>query len=286
MYRFLLNRRWFGGLALAVVAAICCLLLARWQWHRREARLERNAIITTNWDRPPAALPQVVPEREAVLPSSRQWTPVDLTGTYLPQGTTLIRNRPLDGEPGYRVLVPLRTAAGILYIDRGWLPTGQTGARPDDVPAPPAGQVEVIARVRPAEPSSSKTAPDGQAQSATPANLLPRLRDTTRITDPVYTGTYALMASEDPAAARSMPVFAEPERDEGPHLSYAIQWVVFALMFLGMWVVVVRREAEDQDDEFAPARPPRPPGAVRDEDIEDAQVDQLLGDSGSRARFD
>lgn len=280
VYRFLLSRRWFGGLALAIVAAICCILLARWQWQRREVRLERNAIVTQNWGKTPSSLSSLMPRPGAILPQNQQWTPVDLTGTYLGAGTVLLRNRPLDGEPGYRVLVPLRTTSGVLYVDRGWVPIGQTGARPDAVPAPPAGQIHVVARVRPAEVASRKSAPQGQAQSVTPSEFQDDLRRTTSTTAPVYTGVYAVLAREDPPAATQMPLFAEPELDEGPHLSYAIQWCIFAGMFLGMWVVVVRRQAaEMSDDEPRPLKTRR----VTDEDVEDYQVDHIAGDSGSRS---
>ena len=282
MYRFLLSRRWFGGLAIAILAAICCVLLARWQWHRRDARVERNAIVQENWDRTPASLSSVVPEPRNSLPRNRQWTPVDLTGTYLSAGTVLLRNRPLDVVPGYRVLVPLQTASGVLYVDRGWVPIGATGAKPDVVPAPPAGQIQVLARLRPADAPSTKSAPQGQAQSVTPSEFTDDLRRTTSSTAPVYQGAYAVLAREDPSAATQMPLFAEPELDEGPHLSYAIQWCIFAAMFLGMWIVVVRREAAELSD--TEPKPPRNKKAS-DEETEDAQMDHIVGDSGSRSRF-
>jgi cytochrome oxidase assembly protein ShyY1 len=33
--------------------------------------------------------------------------------------------------------------------------------------------------------------------------------------------------------------------DDGPHLSYAVQWVLFALVAIGGWWTFLRREAEE-----------------------------------------
>lgn len=274
-FRFLLSRRWAGLLILAILASLTCLFLARWQWHRREAKAERNAVVTANWNASPRPVAEVIPDLTGSLPRDRQWRPVRAVGRYLPQGTVLIRNHPLDGEPGYRVEVPFLTGGRVLYVDRGWVGIGGTAEDPDSVPAPPSGTVTVVARVRPAEPDSDKSAPTGQAQSITPSTWTDRLHRTTGVRAPVYTGTYAALARETPAAATTMPLLEEPVQDTGLHLSYTIQWCVFALMCLGMWVILARREADDLEGVERPVRVT----PDRDEDIEDAQVEGMLGHS-------
>ncbi len=69
-----------------------------------------------------------------------------------------------------------------------------------------------------------------------------------------------------------------PTLDEGPHLSYAMQWIAFALMALVGFVVLARRNAEwDAEEAGLPARPARQPrrprGRPTAEEEEDALVD-------------
>jgi cytochrome oxidase assembly protein ShyY1 len=222
---------------------------------------------------------------------------VRLRGRYLAEATILVRNRPLDGAPGYRVLVPLRlepdagldaaSAAQVVLVDRGWLPIGATGQGPDDVPAPPEGVVEVVARLRPPEPADARGAPQGQTQRINPAALAEDVAARSQVGSgeigpgAVITGAYAMMASEAPPAASTPRALPRPEIDEGPHLSYALQWVVFAAFFVGGWVVLARRQAADLAWEEQTGQPAhlRPRSGLasdehlRDEDIEDAQVD-------------
>ena len=75
-------------------------------------------------------------------------------GRIWSDATVVVRNRPNEnGEFGYEVVVPFRVDGGpVLLVDRGWIPNGASGARPDAVPAPPPGKVTIVARLRPTEP--------------------------------------------------------------------------------------------------------------------------------------
>ena len=244
MYRFLLSWRWLGAFVLALVLAAGCVFLGQWQWDRREQRLARNALVTGNYDRPPQALDAVLGGDPTGLPAGTEWTPVRLAGRYLSDSTVLLRNRPLDGRPGYHALVPFETGDGVvLWVDRGWLPIGATGSAPDDVPAPPEGEVTVTARLRPSEPESRRPAPAGQARTITPAALADALPGGRVAT--VVTGAYGVLGAEQPAPADAPLLLPKPEIDEGPHLSYALQWFVFALGALVGFGVLIRRTAAD-----------------------------------------
>lgn len=281
MYRFLLSWRWLGAFGLALVLAAGCVFLGDWQWDRHEQRLARNALVTGNYDRPPQALDAVLGGDATRLPPGTEWTPVRLTGRYLSDATVLLRNRPLDGRPGYHALVPFETGDGVvLWLDRGWLPIGATGSAPDDVPAPPPGEVTVTARLRPSEPESRRSAPAGQAHTITPdalagtlAGALPAGGGAT-----VVTGAYGVLGAEQPAPADAPLLLPEPEIDEGPHLSYALQWFVFALGALVGFGVLIRRTAADGAGAAEEAAPSarvrrRRPSA---EEEEDALVDARL----------
>jgi cytochrome oxidase assembly protein ShyY1 len=228
-WRFAFTRRWAGYLALTVVFAIVCVCLGTWQLARRaEARAEIDRV-ESNWDSAPVPIGDVLPELDS-FETDDKWMPVELTGRYLADEQLLARNRPLDGTTGFEVLVPFQLADGRIFIvDRGWVPTGNDQDAPDAVPPPPRGEVTVVARLKAGEPTVlGRSAPDGQVATIN----LPAIAEL--LDAPTYTGAYGLLVTEDPTVAR--PVAAvKPYPDEGPHLSYAFQWFVFALLgFIGL----------------------------------------------------
>jgi cytochrome oxidase assembly protein ShyY1 len=228
-WRFAFTRRWAGYLALTVVFAILCVCLGTWQLARRaEARAEIDRV-ETNWDSQPVPIDDVLPELDS-FDADDKWVPVELTGHYLVEDQLLARNRPLGGTTGFEVLVPFELADGTVFIvDRGWVPIGNEQDAPDAVAPPPSGEVTVVARLKGGEPTVlGRSAPEGQVATIN----LPEIAEL--LDAPTYTGAYGLLVSEDPPVDR--PIAAtKPEPDEGPHLSYAFQWFVFALLgFVGL----------------------------------------------------
>jgi cytochrome oxidase assembly protein ShyY1 len=162
-----------------------------------------------------------------------QWRSARVTGSYLAQATVLIRNRPHstganDSSNGYEVVVPLRLPSGaVLLINRGWIPASETTAlRPDSVPAPPPGTVSVVARLRPSEEASAKSAPAGQAIRVNARQLATRLPSP--LNQRVIDG-FAVLRSETPATASTPAELEPPDPGIGINLAYAVQWWLFAL---------------------------------------------------------
>jgi cytochrome oxidase assembly protein ShyY1 len=229
-WRFAFNRRWFTYLGVAIAFAIACVLLSQWQFARRDQAVTEINRVAANYDAPPAALGELLPGLGSWT-DDLKWRSVRMTGTYLVDDQLLARNRPHGGANGYEVLTPLLLTDGSVFIvDRGWLPFGKDQARPDAVPTPPAGTVTIVARLKASEPDlPGRSAPTGQVPTIKLDSIA------TLINRPTYTGGYGLVVSESPAAS-DMPAAAErPTPDEGPHLSYAIQWIAFALFgFFGL----------------------------------------------------
>ncbi len=246
-WSFALSRRWFGYLALVIVFAVVCSLLGMWQFARRaEARVEIDRI-DANYDSEPEPVSSVLPETESFEPDQR-WQPVELVGRYLADEELLVRNRPFGGNPGFEVLTPLLLADGTVFVvDRGWVPTGEMQDAPDDVPAAPTGGVTVVARLKAGESTiAGRRTVEGSGQI--PTIDLPQVASL--VDRPTYTGAYGLLVSEDPAPESAPRAFPKPERDEGPHLSYALQWFVFAILgFIGFgWAVRQEYRAVNADD--------------------------------------
>jgi len=263
-------RRWGAYLALTLVFAIACGLLSWWQWARREQAVDEIQRIERNYDAEPRPVDEVLADF-ADWSDDDEWTPVALSGEYLVDEQLLVRNRVRGGHPGFEQLVPFRTDDGSVFVvDRGWLPLGDgTDATPESVPQPPEGAVTVVARLRQAEPElPGRSAPEGQLPSIDVATIVEQLGE------PGYTGAYGLLASEDPGV-ETMPYAAvRPAEDEGPHLSYALQWIAFGVLaFIGLFWAWrrERRIAALPADEQAAARAPK--RRHEDADVEDAILD-------------
>lgn len=263
--RLLLTRRWLGYLALTVVFALVCVGLGTWQLARRAEAAAQIALVEDNWSAPPLSARDALgePGGPGTLDPALEWHPVELVGTYLIDEQLLARGRPFGGQPGFAVLVPLELTDGRVFIvDRGWVPVGNDQDSPDFIPAPPEGEVTVTVRLRPGEPALlGRSAPAGQVASIE----LPLIAQL--LGGEVYTGAYGLLAGEEPAPQQRPVAAQRPVPDEGPHLSYAFQWFLFALLgFVGLGFAL-RQEARGPD---APARPRRP----SDAEIEDELLDR------------
>ncbi|MGW9112371.1 SURF1 family cytochrome oxidase biogenesis protein [Microbacterium sp. NPDC055683] len=273
--------RWSVYVLIAIVFAVACAFLSHWQFERNEERAAGNALIEQNYDAEAVPLANILP-LGASFDAGDEWRPVVLTGEYLTDDQLLVRNRARGGTSAFEVLVPFRLDDGrVIAVDRGWLPPGE-GDSPDAVPSAPEGEVTIVARLKPGEPlpTSGRSAPQGQL----PTIHLPSVAELTG--DATILDAYALMVSEEPSAAVAPNAIDAPEIEPGPHLSYAIQWILFAIMgfvFIGYMIrteVRARREDAvdpDEDDALEHAPKGRRRRRDRDADAEDALLDAEHG---------
>ncbi|WJL95471.1 SURF1 family protein [Microbacterium sp. ET2] len=296
--------RWTGYALVAVLFAIACAFLSHWQFSRNAERATELRVVEQNYDATAVPLEDIVPAGSALDPDD-EWRPVELIGQYLSDEQLLVRNRPHGGTAAFEVLVPFRLEDGkVVLINRGWVPPGDDQAVPDAVPAPPEGTVTVEARLRPEEaaPRSGRSAPEGQVPTINIGLVAERLpADTASALQP---SLFALMSSEDPAASPAPSALEVPSEDPGPHLSYAIQWILFAIMgfiFIGYIIrTELRHRREDREDDGTEAPsaqadapspaitgrsdPARPSRGRRRSDPDASEEDALLDAAGSDRR--
>ncbi len=262
-------RRWGGYIALVIVFAIACGFLSWWQWSRNAERIAENRLIAVNWDRPAVPVDELLPTLGAWR-HDLEWREVTVRGRYLADEQLLVRNRVRNDNPGFEVLVPLRLSGGrVLVVDRGWLPI-PSGSGVPRAPAPPAGEVTVVARLQQGEPElPGRTSPRGQIASVD-LHAIARL-----VGSDTYTGAYAAMTREDPAPPSRPLAEPKPVADPGPFLSYAIQWIAFAVLaFVGLFWAYRREKrlygmSQEQREALRRAQ-----GRSRDADYEDAVLDR------------
>jgi cytochrome oxidase assembly protein ShyY1 len=248
-WRFAFSRRWFGYLALAIVFAAVCVALSQWQVARLNETRNANQLVDRNYHSTPISLNSALPTLGSYS-ALQQWKQVAMTGTYLTDEQVLVRNRPLNGQPGFEVLDPLLLADGSVFVvDRGYVPIGNTQDRPDSVPSPRSGTVTVVVRLKASE-ATLRGRSDTLGELATI-----HLPDFAKLVGkPTYTGAYGLMVSESPTSAVRPRPLPQPQLDEGLHISYAIQWVIFGIMaFFGLWYAIRQeyrmRNADDPEEQ-------------------------------------
>jgi len=278
-WRFVIGRRWATYFAVAIGFAVLCAFFGMWQWDRRNEAVRENAQIAANYDHTPVEVTTALPTARS-FSDDQTWLRVRVTGRYDVAEQLLVRNRVHNGQPGFEVLTPLVTDSGRAFIvDRGWVPTGNRQDAPDHVPAPPTGTVQVVARLQASEPhipGRSDPAHGDEVQSVT----LPDVAD--RVSHPIWAGAYGQLDTEDPAPTQQAPLgWDRPSADTGLHLSYFIQWFMFAVGgfgFLGYLMVQEYRNLNQDDPEERERalerqrrREARP---QTDDEIEDALLDE------------
>jgi len=256
VYRFLLSVRWIGFAVFVIVLAAVCTRLGFWQIHRLEHRLDQNKIITAHLKADPVDLTQVLKPGDEV-DDQTEFTRVRATGTYDVEHQVTVKFSTRDGAPGVDVVTPFVLSSGeAILVDRGWQESENTVARPV-VPAPPSGEVTITGWLRPDNGAGSDAVRpvDGQIRAissigfakSVPYKLL---------------GGYLNLRSEDPPATKKLAAEPEPERGQGPHFFYALQWWFFALLAVVGYFWFARSEAKERRnptriDGFADSSPPR-----------------------------
>lgn len=243
-YRFLTRPKWVLFSAVMLGLVVLMVNLALWQLRRLHERRAINAEVVAAMHEDPI---------DATAPGPiRQWRTVTASGTYDVSQQVLIRNRSYQGQPGFHVVTPLKLADGrALLVNRGWIPLTKDGSTPTP-PAPPSGAVVVTGRARASQQRgaffSPRDPPDGTLRQLYRVDV-PRIGQQTPY--PLI-DDYVELLTTTPAVAASQPVLIPaPALDDGPHLSYAGQWVFFSGCAVAGWILVVRRTVKQQAKEAA-----------------------------------
>jgi hypothetical protein len=228
---------WLGWLTLVLVFTTACVFLSKWQFDRQAEVVATNSRIASSY----AAEPRVLEEILAIdqtWNSALEFRSVLVSGQYIPDQSYLVRNRPYNAYPGFLQLVAFQTDGGsVIWVERGWLPTGSKSDSPDEVPAVDSTHRQLTLRLRPSEPALDRTAPPGQLSSINLESASSELVETD-----IFTQAYGRLISEYPELPTGQKI-GKPELSEGNHLSYAMQWILFGLMAIGavLWTISQER---------------------------------------------
>jgi cytochrome oxidase assembly protein ShyY1 len=228
--------RQVGVVIVALIVAAVCVRLGFWQMHRLQGREQINAMLAERGAQPARDI-------EGADPASLPYAHVTATGNYDPAHEVILSGRTFNETPGNHVLTPLVLGDGTaVLVDRGWVPLDVATPPVTGLAAAPSGTVRVEglalspdAISEPAaSPAPSITTRIDLGISGLPYRLLP---------------VYVLLASQQPPQASPTAV-SPPGFDNGPHLSYMLQWFTFATIAIVGGVVLLVRDQRPP----APAR--------------------------------
>ncbi len=238
LLRLLVSRRWLLATLLVLLGMGIMLRLAVWQIDRLQERRAANALLRQSLETDVLLLQ---PDTAVDDPAAWKDRRVRVTGAYDFGAQIGLKVQNWQGQPGIHLVTPLVLADGqtAVLVDRGWIPDSE--AAPENWPTydEPGvvsieGYVALTQTLRrgnstpPATPQQEWYRIDIAAiQPQMPYRLLP----------------FYLLQAPPPTRAQSLPYRSQPEFDlsEGPHLGYAIQWVLFTLILGGGYLAFVRR---------------------------------------------
>jgi len=223
-----LRRRpaWIPTLA-TIVFVIVCIIAGNWQHRRMQEKEALAAQVRAAEAAPAVSLPAHVDDWQ-------QWRfrRVQLTGEFDARHAMLIDNRIYQGRAGFAVVVPLRIEDGrVVLVDRGWIALGASRAVLPQ-PAVPSGSVTIHGTVE--VPPRIRFGRDEPKRAFHPLwqHVDPeRFEEATGIRVlPIV--VHAVDGSAADGLVRDAVV---PDTGIEKHLSYMLQWYVFAAMAVVLW---------------------------------------------------
>ncbi len=250
-WRFLYSRRWLGYYALLIIFAVACVLLSNWQFERKEQAAREIARIVNNYEKPAKPFEEVVKDYDTFNLDAQKWLPVTVTGKYLGK-PVLVRGRPSAQGSGSHLLQGLLTANDTLvFVDRGWVDVTLSGYHDidfRDLPVAVTGEeITVTGRLRVNEPVIAGRLPTENSVGTINTKELNEVAGTNTQAH-LYSAGYLGLITESPEQPHgTLP--DKPALDPGPHLSYALQWLVFIVIAVVGVTVAARKEFHNFNQE-------------------------------------
>ncbi len=255
-YSFARRPIWLVGHLVVVAAVIGFSMLGMWQLSRHQERSEIDARVVARLDHGPVPIADLA-ETMTSAPDSLEFRRIEARGTYLTDDEVVWQARTLDGASGHQILTPLELADGsAIIVDRGWVPIDISDP-PVQGAEPPTDEVTVTGYLRLTQERGSLGPVDPADGRLARISRVDVDRLDAQMSAALLPMWVQLEGQEPPQVNRSPRAMPAPEPGDGPpHLSYAVQWVLFAGVVAVGYPILLRATARERH-----RRKPEGPGA-------------------------
>lgn len=252
-YRFALRPLWLLSHLFVVAAIVLMVNLGLWQLRRLDERREFNETVEANAAAEPVPLSTLLAapgsgnggrlDGDAI--DAIEWRPAVVEGSYRQGDDVLVANRTFDGQPGYWVVTPFEPQDGtdVVAIVRGFVTRAFVAQGDPLEAAPPDGPQTVVGYVQGSRGGGRFATGLDEAALPEISNVdLGALADHWGVD---LAPVWLQRAETDDGSGGGDPLLAVPlpDLDEGPHLSYAVQWFIFSTIALVGYPLIIRRNA-------------------------------------------
>lgn len=230
MLKVLFSKKWIALTLIVLILNPVFKSLSDWQYRRLAARQEFNAAIINAQKMPETPFTSIAPNGQ-IQNQTDLWRTVTATGKFLIDEQYLLRKRSLDSEAGLWVVTPFQTLDGqVITVVRGWTAAGASAKQSPDLSELTSQQITLTGRLREITPKDvvePNDLPTGQRMGI----------------NPQYGQAYLELVSSNPELNNPEIIYLPmPTLTDGPHHSYALQWLLFIVMLDGGYLILLRND--------------------------------------------
>jgi cytochrome oxidase assembly protein ShyY1 len=252
-YSFVRRPIWLLGHLVALAAVIGFVSLGLWQLSRHSDRSELDKQIEARLEARPRPLSDLIAtygENAAELHLRR----ARVTGVYDAAGELIWVARTLRGRSGHDLVTPIAVGNRVVLVDRGWVPIDTDRAEA----APPGDEVTLVGVLLEPSPRGPRGEPDADTGRYVEVGRIDLDALQRQFSAPLFP-VYLQLTDQEPPAGQLPEIRPDPEPGTGPpHLSYAVQWFVFAAVVAIGYPVLITRTASRPVRRRAPDRAAAP----------------------------
>jgi len=231
MFKNLIKPRWIALTLFLLILIYLFIRLSNWQFDRYDQRVLRNESTNVALSLAPKKIDSV-----SQMSDLKQWEKIELTGSYLSDQSKLVRKQYLENNLGFWVITPFKIQNGEnILVNRGWIPIRSSASSNQSIPLAPVGTVNLEGYLQPFNESITQP-------KDLPLNQVNTI-DYKYFESEIANNFYVQVAKSSPMD-NQVAIIPLPELSNGPHFSYAIQWILFALLLPIGWYVLLKNETK------------------------------------------
>ena len=212
---------------LIIFAVLAMIFLGFWQLDRHSQKSDINERISARLDNEPLGLVDIDKLKSyEIIEMERdfEYRSIAVSGKYIQEDSVLIRNRTYNGVPGFWLLTPFQLSnSQIIVVNRGWLPISAENYI--DLNTSAFDLTGILRKAELAKGLQRADSSQGVLESLARPDLA-RYED--QLGYEIFP-MYIQLTGQNPQQADGFPKILDiPKFSEGQHLSYAVQWFIFA----------------------------------------------------------